>query len=988
MRRTIILIGAMAGLVIAATLFFVWRAPGARPIRFGERQEALLRPQDSFAPGSVCGPKHFWSFQAEAGQRITLTVTSYEFDPSVQLLGPLGRPIGWSEDDDWFFTARLRATLPVSGRYMAIVCGTNADQYGTYWITLRQGDEEPLWRENDVFAFFRRGLEWAERQRNLRAQSWLHLALGRYLREHRRWKEAEAHYAQSEQVAKEAAFSYGRWFLGLERAALLARHLQYEEAIAELERALDFAKNLRAAEYAEALTLTRLGDLHRSLDRHEAATAYYRRALVLTERLKHPTLLVPLYASLSEFLRLSERERAFAYAERAYALREGVDPLLRFLATYRFAETRIASGKIAEGLRIASEARDLARRLGCRDQESAILLAMSIAYFSMNDPEGIVRSAREALELTDPNDDDPNPRRMALQMQADGEMLRGRHEEALQLCTEALRVTERAWARAPIEELRQRFLSWSKAISTQIIRNLYTLYARHPNAEYARQAFDAAERSRSRTLLEQLAALKVGSAVRNDIALLEEERAVLDRLSALGRQLVLARSSGTLDASELNRLEEERARLLNERIQLEARIRRMTAGELDKAWIAPLTAERVQREYLAAHPNAAILFYQLGVRESFLVVLTRETAHFFKLPNWTTIRDTVNEWRAHIRRQVTPEGRTPEALRAYARVAHRLYELLLRPAAHVIRGRELVIIPDAALHDLAFEALVVNPPDEGAAPAQEGSDRARSFRPRYLIEEHSVVYTPSVSVLVEIAARQKRTASSGRVLLIGDPIFNADDPRAKEAAPTLVAMNTPAARWRGGLHRLPLTEREVWEIAALSARHGLRPTVWLGREASEENLKGRDLTKYRFVHLATHAVADPQDGDFSAVVLSLVGRDSREDGVLTAAEIARLRLNADLVVLSGCETGTGQKTAAESVIGLGRAFLLAGARRICGSLWKVEDAATQQLMVRFYHGLLARDLTAAHALRQAKLHLLRQGLAPFYWAPFVLVGAP
>lgn len=974
MPRRILLIGVLAAVAIFAALVFLWRAPQARPIRLGERVEAVLHPQDSFDPASVCGPKQFWTFYAEAGQRITLTVTSYEFDPSVHLLGPWGRPIGWSEDDDWFFTARVRATVPVSGQYTAIVCGTNADQYGTYWIALRQGDEAPLWQEADVRAFFHRGVEWAERQKNKRALSWLHLAFGRYLREHRQWAEAEAHYAQSLSAAKEAGFLYGQWALGLERAALLARHLQYERAIAELERALDLARNTRAARYAEALTLAHLGDLHRFLDRNEAATSYYRTALAQAERLKHPTLLVHLYTSLFDLLRLSEKERAFEYAERAYALRSGVDPVLRLLAAYRLAETRIAAGKVAEGIEIASDARDLARRLGCRDQESAILIAMSIAHFLANDPQGAIRAAREAVALTDPDDPDPNLRRMALQMQAGGEILRGNHEAALQLCTEALRLTERAWARATVEELRQRFLSWSKAISTQIVQNLYALYARHPNEEYARQAFDVAERSRGRTLLDELAALKIGSPSSRDVAQLEAEQALLDRLSALGRQIVLARASGTLDVSELNRLEEERAQLLNERIRLEARRRRGSREGANTAWAVPLTAERVQREFLATRPRAAILFYQLGIRESFLIVLTREAAHFFKLPDWTTIRDAVTEWRAHIRRQATPEGRTPEALRAYARAAHRLYELLLRPAAHAIRDRELIIIPDAALHHLAFEALVVNPPEEAT-------------RARYLIEEHAITYAPSVSVLAEIAGRPRQMRPTSGALLVGDPIFNADDPRAKETAPSLIAMNA-GGRLRGGLHRLPLTEHEVREIAALSARHRVRPTVWLGREANEENLKHRDLTAYRFVHLATHAVADPQDGNFSAVVLSLMGTPSREDGILTAAEIARLRLDADLVVLSGCETGSGQVTETEAVIGLGRAFLLAGARRVCGSLWKVEDEATQKLMTEFYDGLLARGLTTAEALRYAKLHLLRQGLAPFYWAPFVLVGSP
>lgn len=989
MRRMLIL-GLMVGL---STLAFVlgWRAPLARPIRLGEQQESALQPDDSFTPDGVCGPKHFWSFEAEAGQRITLTVTSYEFDPSLQLLGPWGRPIAWSEDDDWFFTARIRTTLPTTGRYTAIVCGTNADQYGTYWIALRAGDEEPLWREADVFAYVQRGLQWAESRQNRRARSWLHLALGRYLREHRRWDEAEAHYTESLAAAKAADFRYGQWAIGMERAALLARRMHYEQAIAELERTLALGKSLRAAEYAEALTLTHLGDLYRSLDRNDAATVYYRQALERAERLKHPTPLARLYASLFDFLRLSERERAIAYAERAHALRDGLDPTLRLLVASRLAEAYIMSGKVREGLAVAAEARDLARRLECRDQESALLIVMSLGYFALKDAEGIIRSAREALTLIDPNDD-PNPYRMALQMQADGEILRGNHETALQLSTEALRVMERAWARATIEELRQRFLAQAKAISTQIVQSLYALYARHPHDEYARQAFDIAERSRSRSLLEQLAALKIAPSARSAVELFEEERALLDRLSALSRQIVFARAGGTLDVSELDRLEEERARLLNERIRLEARIRHAVAERAEKAWIAPLTAERVQREYLAARPETAVLLYQLGIQESFLIVLTRDSVRLFKLPDWTTIRDAVAEWRAHIRRQATSAGRTAEALRAYTEAAHRLYQMLVQPAAPLIRGRELIIIPDAALYNLAFEALVVNLPD------------TENTRAHYLVEEHAIAYAPSASVLVEVAGRPKQAVRKSDLLLVGDPVFNAEDPRAKEKkeqenASALIAM-TAGGRLRSGLHRLPSTEREVREIAALGARYRLRPTVWLGFEASEGNVKRRDLTAYRFLHLATHAVADAEDGELSAIVLSLVGGNCRsepgtrlkegcnDDGILTAAEIARLRLDADLVVLSGCETGTGQRTEAESVIGLGRAFLLAGARRVCGSLWKVEDAATQVLMTKFYEGLLARGLPTAHALRLAKLALIRRGLAPFYWAPFIVIGSP
>jgi CHAT domain-containing protein len=231
------------------------------------------------------------------------------------------------------------------------------------------------------------------------------------------------------------------------------------------------------------------------------------------------------------------------------------------------------------------------------------------------------------------------------------------------------------------------------------------------------------------------------------------------------------------------------------------------------------------------------------------------------------------------------------------------------------------------------------------------------------------------------------------MLLVGDAVFNDRDPRLAQTkqlgtsqdAPTEMAYNQ---RLRAGLHRLPSTREEVVEIANLAEHHHWRPTVWLGFDANKENFTGGNLSSYRVLHLATHAVADDQDGGFSTFVLSLSKKKAGGDGVVTAAEIARLKLNADLVVLSGCETGAGQRTKAEGIVGLGRAFIVAGAQRICGSLWKVEDTSTQKLMVAFYEGLFAEGRSTPRALQQAKVRLLRSGAAPFYWAPFILVGSP
>ncbi len=142
------------------------------------------------------------------------------------------------------------------------------------------------------------------------------------------------------------------------------------------------------------------------------------------------------------------------------------------------------------------------------------------------------------------------------------------------------------------------------------------------------------------------------------------------------------------------------------------------------------------------------------------------------------------------------------------------------------------------------------------------------------------------------------------------------------------------------------------------------------------------------VHFATHALVSPTEPERSGLVLTL-DEDAREDGILQVFEIFNMRFDADLVVLSACETGLGKTVRGEGVLGLNRAFLFAGARSTVVSLWQVADASTARLMEAFYGRLAAGD-DRALALQQAKIELIRSGHSahPFYWAPFVLTGDP
>jgi CHAT domain-containing protein len=186
--------------------------------------------------------------------------------------------------------------------------------------------------------------------------------------------------------------------------------------------------------------------------------------------------------------------------------------------------------------------------------------------------------------------------------------------------------------------------------------------------------------------------------------------------------------------------------------------------------------------------------------------------------------------------------------------------------------------------------------------------------------------------------------------------------------------------------RLRHSASELRHIADVLGRDA--PDVHLGFEATEARIKQaskeRRLASARYVHFATHGILESDQVRSPSLVCSLVGNQG-EDGFLQLEEALRLELNADLVVLSACESGRGRLYQGEGVHGLPRAFLHAGSRAVVCSLWKVEDESTAEFMTAFYREL-RQGRTAADALQAAKKQMLADGYPPLSWAPFVLIG--
>ncbi len=287
-------------------------------------------------------------------------------------------------------------------------------------------------------------------------------------------------------------------------------------------------------------------------------------------------------------------------------------------------------------------------------------------------------------------------------------------------------------------------------------------------------------------------------------------------------------------------------------------------------------------------------------------------------------------------------------------------ESLLAPSKRVL------IIPDGPLFGLPFGALMRNEKE-------------------YLIEWKPLHTAISATVYAELRKSRKEADSVAvQLVAFGDPLY----PTVDTAKPEGISdVNVRAAVTRGfGFERLPFSRDEVESIASLFPG---RSQKYLGALATEERAKsvGKNV---RYIHFATHGLLDERFPLNSSLVLTIptTRTEGQENGLLQAWEIIdQMRLDADLVTLSACNTALGKEMTGEGLIGLTRAFHYAGARSVLASLWNVNDWRTAELMKTLY-GELKRGRSKDEALRAAQLQMLhsRSSSNPFYWAAFTLSG--
>ncbi len=733
--------------------------------------------------------------------------------------------------------------------------------------------------------------------------------------------------------------------------------------------------------HEEAKTLNSLGLLSRQSGDVEKTSEYFERSLALTQRANNHQGQAGTLLNLGLYLMdLNKDRQAIAYFDQALKLAHGSgDRLVETILLYGLGRAHTKQGNAPEAKQYFSQALENSRIHGYPRIETGVLHETAII-------------ARDSGDLN----------------------------ESQALFTEALKVNEAWLSRLSQQTSNTNIFQRIFSIYDDFVDTLIRLHRRHPEKGYARQAFEISERGRARRLLDLLGDARADARQNAPIELIDRERALRWQIGAKDtrrRQL----TGSKLNEPQLAKVEQELRDLIAQYHETQARIRELSPGYAALTRPAPLGLTEIQK---LLDDDTVLLEYLLSADGSKLWAVTRNSINYFDLPKQGEIEtaarrvyELLKAARPSFQPDETPRRKAQRLARIeaeYHSAASALSQMLLSPVAAQLGKKRLVIVPDGALQYVPFGALPS--PECGVRNAECGVKgflnpqsairNPQSFTP--LIVKHEVVSLPSATVLTALRQKQQgRSPAAKSIAVLADPVFSVQDARLIARGQSngghgnsLTALSSTTALTKFNslersagetgmrdFQRLKYSREEAEAIAGLAPAEKRR--LALDFAANLQTAISNDLNQFRIVHFATHGLVNTKNPELSGLVLSLFNEKGEpQEGFLRLYEIYNLRLNADLVVLSGCETALGKEIRGEGLVGLTCGFMYAGAPRVVASLWRVDDQATARLMKRFYQKMLGDGMRPAAALRAAQIAMWNEEprAAPYAWAAFVLQG--
>jgi CHAT domain-containing protein/Tfp pilus assembly protein PilF len=790
------------------------------------------------------------------------------------------------------------------------------------------------------------------------------------------------------------------------------------KAVGYLEEALPLKKGLSDPN-SYGTSLYNLANAHAKLDEYGTARAEFSEALAIFQRTGLARGQGYVLTGLGHLaLNTGEEEKAESFFRQAETQwRTASDRQGEVFALNALGDVAARRGQFPKAIELHQQAFEISRVDHLQREEERTLGYLADAYNAAGNARPSLEQATTELDLVRKiSDPDGEPR--ALYQQGRAWRLLRKYDQAQEALDKALNLYQSAGARTRAADALYELAALARDrgrlqdANTRMAKALDLLDATGAGAGSAEtrmrfaashrksydlaidlamrlddcgKAFELSERARARTFVDLIRGARLDIRRGVDPTLLERERSIRELLNQKQERLTrLLAASHT--STVLAQAKKEVENLLEQNETLEAEIRRTSPHYAALVEPHTLSLSDVQSNLLDS--QTALAEFWLGEERSYGWLVTKTDCRGFKLPARREVEALARRAYSALTARNLTRAETPDQRQArinasdleFTRISAELSRMLLGPMKGLSGARRLWVVSDGALEYLPFAALPV-----------PGTNMP-------LVTTHRIARLPSASVLAEVRQEiSQRPRASRDVAVFADPVFQADDERVTKAnresseSPAPPAADLPRGAEDVDLASLPrlwFSRREADAVAALAPRGSVREA--LDFDASRTEAEKPDLADYRVIHFATHAFLDSRNPELSGMVLSMVDRAGRsQDGFLRLHEIYNLKLNADIVVLSGCQTALGREVRSEGLVGLTRGFMYAGAPQVLASLWDVRDRATAEFMSRFYEPLLRRHLAPEAALRAGQLAMMKdpRWSQPYYWAAFTIQGA-
>ncbi|WP_445242798.1 CHAT domain-containing protein [Microcoleus sp. POL10_C6] len=730
----------------------------------------------------------------------------------------------------------------------------------------------------------------------------------------------------------------------------------------------------------EAATLSNIGLVYSDLGEKQKALEYYSQSLPLKRAVgDRRGEAITLNNIGSVYSDLGEKQKALEYYSQSLPLRRAVGDRRGEATTLNnIGQAYSDLGEKQKALEYYSQSLPLIRAVGSRSGEARTLNNIGSVYSELGEKQKALEYLGQSLPLFRAVGDRGGEATILYNI-AFVKRNQNNLTEALNDIESSLKIIENLRTKIASPELRTSYFATVQDYYELYIDLLMQLHKTNPKSGYDTKALEASERSRARSLIELLQESKAN--IREGISpdLLQQEKSLQQQLDAIEKQRIETISSPNPHPTKIDEIDKQRLSLLQQYQQIQTNIRTASPRYAALTQPQPLTLTEIQKQIL--DENTILLQYSLGKYRSYLWVVTSTGVTSYELPKQVDIETAARNFRDAITSPIQRD--IPHKV---AEASANLGQLILQPAAAQLGNKRLLIVPDGVLHYTAFPALTL-----AKTAGQNTNDP--------LIAEHEIITLPSASTLAILRQNYgDRKPPSRTLAILADPVFSPDDERIKGKitqattekleANNLGLNQSLRASDRGWPpERLPFTRQEAQTILSLVPSDSSSQKIDFS--ASRTTATDGSLANYQIVHFATHGLANSKKPELSGILMSMVDdKGNLVNGFLRLTDIFNLKLAANLVVLSACQTGMGQNVKGEGMVGLTRGFMYAGAQRVAVSLWSVDDEGTSVLMQKFYQKMLQQKLAPAAALRAAQIEMMQQEKwkSPYYWAAFTLQG--